>query len=74
MIDMADRIAYLEKWKAGKGLILMGTEGNFCSGGDLNFVRKALHYGTEMAAFQHNTLSRLLNLPLVSVALLQGMS
>ncbi|GFO48142.1 ethylmalonyl-coa decarboxylase [Plakobranchus ocellatus] len=72
MVDMADHINSLERWTAGKGLVLVGTSGNFCSGGDLTFVRKALHYGEEMAAFQHNTLTRLLNLPLVSVALLQG--
>lgn len=72
MVDMADRISQVENWPHGKGLILMGTGGNFCSGGDLTFVRKALHYGAEMAAFQHDTLTRLLNLPLISVALLQG--
>ncbi|CAG5128454.1 unnamed protein product [Candidula unifasciata] len=72
MVDMADCITRLENWPSGKGLILTGTGGNFCSGGDLTFVRKALHYGAEMAAFQHDALTRLLNLPLISVALLQG--
>ncbi|GFR60187.1 ethylmalonyl-CoA decarboxylase [Elysia marginata] len=72
MVEMANHITVLEKWSAGKGLVLAGVSGNFCSGGDLTFVRKALHYGEEMAAFQHDTLTRLLNLPLVSVALLQG--
>ncbi|XP_005090127.1 ethylmalonyl-CoA decarboxylase [Aplysia californica] len=72
MVDMSDRITQLEQWKKGKGLILMGIGGNFCSGGDLTFVRKALHYGAEMATYQHHTLTRLLNLPLISVALLQG--
>ena len=73
MVDMANHITALEKWSLGKGLVLVGASGNFCSGGDLTFVRKALHYGEEMAAFQHDTLTRLLNLPLVSVALLQGL-
>ncbi|RUS72971.1 hypothetical protein EGW08_019274 [Elysia chlorotica] len=72
MVDMANHITALENWSLGKGLVLVGASGNFCSGGDLTFVRKALHYGEEMAAFQHDTLTRLLNLPLVSVALLQG--
>lgn len=72
MVQMDNHISQLEKWTAGKGLILMGAQGNFCTGGDLNFVRKALHYGAEMAAFQHNTLTRLHNLPLISVALIQG--
>ncbi|CAL1547474.1 unnamed protein product [Lymnaea stagnalis] len=72
MVDMADRVSQLEKWANGRGLIVLGTGGHFCSGGDLTFVQKALHYGGEMAAFQHDTLTRLHNLPLVSVALLQG--
>lgn len=72
MVDMANHITALEEWPSGKGLVLVGASGNFCSGGDLTFVRKVLHYGEEMAAFQHDTLTRLFNLPLVSVALLQG--
>ncbi|XP_059151584.1 ethylmalonyl-CoA decarboxylase-like [Physella acuta] len=72
MVEMADHITQLEKWSKGKGLILVGKDGHFCSGGDLAFVKQALHFGEEMAAFQHHTLTRLLNLPLVSVALLQG--
>ena len=35
-------------------------------------MRRALHYGSEMAAYQHDTLTRLLNLPMISVALVQG--
>jgi len=72
MVDMADCVSELELWKEGKGLIMCGKGGNLCSGGDLTFVRKALHYGDEMAAYQHDTLTRLLNLPLISVALVQG--
>ncbi|XP_005098740.1 ethylmalonyl-CoA decarboxylase [Aplysia californica] len=72
MVDMADCVGELELWKEGKGLIMCGEGGNLCSGGDLTFVRKALHYGEEMAAYQHDTLTRLLNLPLISVALVQG--
>jgi len=72
MVDMADCVGELELWKEGKGLIMCGKGGNLCSGGDLTFVRKALHYGDEMAAYQHDTLTRLLNLPLISVALIQG--
>ncbi|KAH9523675.1 enoyl CoA hydratase domain-containing protein 1, partial [Bulinus truncatus] len=45
---------------------------NAMTGADLSFVKKALHYGEEMATYQHDTLTRLLNLPLISVALIQG--
>ncbi|XP_055886496.1 ethylmalonyl-CoA decarboxylase-like isoform X1 [Biomphalaria glabrata] len=72
MVEMSEKVDQLEQWAQGKGLILMGKDGSFCSGGDLAFVKKALHYGAEMAAFQHHTLTRLHNLPLISVALLQG--
>ncbi|CAL1532160.1 unnamed protein product [Lymnaea stagnalis] len=72
MVDLADCVSELTKWSHGKGLILKGQGGNFCTGGDLTFVKKALHYGGEMAAYQHDTLTRLLNLPLISVALVQG--
>lgn len=72
MVDMADCVSELEQWKEGKGIVLCGAGGNLCSGGDLTFVRRALHYGSEMAAYQHDTLTRLLNLPMISVALVQG--
>lgn len=72
MVDLADCVGELEMWKEGKGLVMCGKGGNLCSGGDLTFVRKALHLGDEMAAYQHDTLTRLLNLPLISVALIQG--
>ncbi|RUS82763.1 hypothetical protein EGW08_009463 [Elysia chlorotica] len=72
MVDMADKVSELEEWHEGKALIMRGVDGNLCTGGDLTFVRKALHYGEEMAAYQHDTLTRLLNLPLISVALVQG--
>ncbi|KAH9495166.1 enoyl CoA hydratase domain-containing protein 1 [Bulinus truncatus] len=75
MVEMSDHIIQLEKWSQGKGLILVGKDGYFCSGGDLAFVKKALHIkGADIAAFQHDTLTRLHNLPLLSVALLQGHS
>ncbi|KAH9523679.1 enoyl CoA hydratase domain-containing protein 1 [Bulinus truncatus] len=72
MVDMSDCVGELELWHEGKGLILHGKGGNLCSGADLSFVKKALHYGEEMATYQHDTLTRLLNLPLISVALIQG--
>ncbi|KAH0622293.1 hypothetical protein JD844_024467 [Phrynosoma platyrhinos] len=39
MIELQERVAELENWKDGKGLIVHGTENTFCSGSDLNAVR-----------------------------------
>ena len=33
-----DRIEELESWESGKGVILMGKDGKFTSGGDFHFV------------------------------------
>ncbi|KAK6188448.1 hypothetical protein SNE40_004618 [Patella caerulea] len=74
MVELADNISELETWGGGKGLILTGTEGSFCSGGDLDFVKKVLtpELGFQMSCFMHDTLSRLHQLPMISVALIQG--
>ena len=74
MVDLSDCVKRLEDWNNGKDLILCGEGGNFCSGGDLTFVTKALHLGREMSTFMHDTTTRLHNLPLISVALIQGKS
>ena len=74
MVDLCDCVQRLEHWDTGKGLILRGSDGHFCSGGDLTFVVKALHLGRDMATFMHDVTTRLHNLPLISVALIQGKS
>lgn len=39
MVDLEERVSQLEKWSDGKGLIVQGAAGTFCSGSDLNAVR-----------------------------------
>lgn len=39
MIELEERVCELESWTEGKGLIVQGAAGTFCSGSDLNAVR-----------------------------------
>lgn len=39
MIELEERVCELETWTEGKGLIVRGAAGTFCSGSDLNAVR-----------------------------------
>ncbi|XP_076006521.1 ethylmalonyl-CoA decarboxylase [Genypterus blacodes] len=74
MVDLEERVSQLEKWSGGKGLIVQGAAGTFCSGSDLNAVRAISNPqdGMKMCMFMQNTLTRLLRLPLISVALVEG--
>ncbi|XP_042309118.1 ethylmalonyl-CoA decarboxylase isoform X2 [Sceloporus undulatus] len=74
MIELQQQIAELENWKDGKGLIVHGTENTFCSGSDLNAVRalSSPQDGMNMCMFMQNILTRLMRLPLITVALIQG--
>lgn len=74
IIDLHDAVEELEKWNEGKGVILKGAGGNFCSGGDLNFARATgtPEEGFMMSTFMQDTLNRFQRLPLISVALVEG--
>ncbi|KAK3089096.1 hypothetical protein FSP39_000721 [Pinctada imbricata] len=76
MCDLADVVTELESWSSGKGVIVHGAGRTFCSGGDLNFVKQIFSHeeGLEMSEFMHNVMTRLYNLPLISVALLEGVA
>lgn len=39
MLELQDRVADLEEWTEGKGLIVLGDAATFCSGSDLNAVQ-----------------------------------
>ena len=74
MVKLAEAVDELEQWQDGKALVLRGSEGYFCSGGDLSVV-KAINTpeeGNIMCAFMQRTLSRLGRLPLISVAAVEG--
>ncbi|KAK3572423.1 hypothetical protein QTP86_032641 [Hemibagrus guttatus] len=74
MTELEERVCELENWTEGKGLIVRGAAGTFCSGSDLNAVRAISNPqdGMKMCMFMQKTLTRLLRLPLISVALVEG--
>ena len=74
MVKLAEAVDELEQWQDGKALVLRGSEGYFCSGGDLSVVRaiNTPEEGNIMCAFMQRTLSRLGRLPLISVAAVEG--
>ncbi|KAI4904064.1 hypothetical protein NFI96_033890 [Prochilodus magdalenae] len=79
MLELEKRVSELETWTEGKGLIVQGAAGTFCSGSDLNAVRAISNPqdGMKMCMFMQRTLTRLLRLayfrlPLISVALVEG--
>ncbi|XP_071004083.1 ethylmalonyl-CoA decarboxylase-like [Oncorhynchus clarkii lewisi] len=73
MVELEERVSQLEEWTEGKGLIIQGAAGKFCSGSDLNAVRAISNPqdGMKMCTFMQNALTRLLRLPLLSVALVE---
>ncbi|XP_007944798.2 ethylmalonyl-CoA decarboxylase [Orycteropus afer afer] len=74
MLQLLEKVIELENWTEGIGLIVRGANSTFSSGSDLNAV-KALgtpEDGVALCMFMQNTLTRLMRLPLVSVALVQG--
>ncbi|XP_034031239.1 ethylmalonyl-CoA decarboxylase [Thalassophryne amazonica] len=74
MVDLEEKVSQLEKWTDGKGLIVQGAAGTFCSGSDLNAVRAISNPqdGMNMCMFMQTALTKLQRLPLVSVALVEG--
>lgn len=39
MVELEERVSQLESWTDGKGVIVRGADGTFCSGSDLTAVR-----------------------------------
>ncbi|KAM8871331.1 ethylmalonyl-CoA decarboxylase isoform 2-T2 [Spinachia spinachia] len=74
MVELEERVSQLESWMDGKGVIVRGADGTFCSGSDLTAVRAISNPqdGMKMSMFMQNALTRLLRLPLISVALVEG--
>ncbi|KAK2704949.1 ethylmalonyl-CoA decarboxylase-like [Artemia franciscana] len=74
MADLHDSVCELERWTSGKGVILHSSGPIFCSGGDLTTVKQISNPqdGDKMCEFMQHITQRLLNLPLVSVALISG--
>lgn len=72
MVNLEECVSELEKWTAGKGVVLVGKGNTFCSGGDLETVKQILSCGEDMCMFMQNITTKLYNLPMVSVAVING--
>ena len=74
MCELNDIINELQLWQTGKGLILRGENQTFCSGGDLDTFQNILspEQGYSMSGFIGQCLTNLSQLPLISVALVEG--
>lgn len=62
MVELEEKVSLLESWTEGKGLVVCGAGGTFCSGSDLTAVRAISNPqdGMKMCMFMQNTLTRLL--------------
>ena len=75
MVELKSIVCELESWKNGKAVILRGQGDTFCSGGDLNVVMKEIgnpEDGRMMCEYMQEMLTRFMELPLISVAALNG--
>uniref|UniRef100_A0A914USV6 Ethylmalonyl-CoA decarboxylase n=1 Tax=Plectus sambesii TaxID=2011161 RepID=A0A914USV6_9BILA len=74
ILQLADHVAELSKWKDGRAVIIRGANGDFCTGADLNFVQKIATpvLGAKMSIFMGSVLAKLHQLPLITVAHVEG--
>ncbi|XP_037376262.1 ethylmalonyl-CoA decarboxylase isoform X1 [Talpa occidentalis] len=74
MLQLLEKVTELENWTEGKGLIVHGANNTFSSGSDLKAVKElgTPEDGMALCMFMQNVLTRLMRLPLISVALVQG--
>uniref|UniRef100_A0A6G1S5M1 Branched-chain-amino-acid aminotransferase n=1 Tax=Aceria tosichella TaxID=561515 RepID=A0A6G1S5M1_9ACAR len=74
MCDLLDTIDELYSWPQGKGVLIYGHNGFFCSGGDLISVRELANYedGLKLATLMQYNLTRLQSLPMITLSLIQG--
>ena len=74
MVDFCEAVDKLEGWSDGKGVLVRGEGGTFCSGGDLRFVKQIANreMGLKMSLLMQDTFTRLNQLPMISTSLVQG--
>ena len=76
MVQLLEKVEELESWQEGVGLVVRGQSNNskvFCSGGDLKTVEGMPSTGGfTMATLMSEATTRLKQLPLVSVSVLEG--
>ncbi|CAG2117308.1 unnamed protein product [Medioppia subpectinata] len=76
MAQLWEVLEELRLWPQGKSVVLCGADGFFCSGGDLTTVRRIADSdnGRKMSLLMQDNLARLQTLPMVSVAVIEGMA
>lgn len=74
MYDLNKVVSDLESWETGKGIILRGEGGTFCSGGDIDTVKNTQtnELGLRMSHYMGNLMQRFSRLPMISVAMIEG--
>lgn len=74
MRDLEEVVNRLDQRADCKGVILHGADGNFCSGGDTNVARQMMNpeIGYAMAIYMNHILEKFKNLPMITVAFIEG--
>lgn len=74
MLQLEEVIAEAERWSQGKGILLHGADGFFCSGGYLAHMKAigTANDGQQMATLMHNCLTRFSDLPMLTVTVIEG--
>lgn len=72
--DLEDIIVELEQWTECKAVLLYGADGNFCSGGDLNLMKKinTPEMGFAMSTYVNHVLERFRKMPVITAAYIDG--
>jgi len=74
MFDLDEVLDELDQWTEYKGAILYGAGENFCAGGDLNMAKRIStpDLGNALATYMSHVLEKLQNLPVITVAYIEG--
>lgn len=74
MVQLADAVGSLEQKPHIKAVVLCGANSFFCSGANLVSMKSipASDEGRQMSSLMQDTLTRLANLPMITVALVEG--
>jgi len=74
MSDLNEITDKLYQWTECKGAILYGTDGNFCSGGDLKLAKEMNNpsNGYAMSVYMGHILDKFKKLPIITVAYIDG--
>uniref|UniRef100_A0A0N4ZQT9 Enoyl-CoA hydratase/isomerase family protein n=1 Tax=Parastrongyloides trichosuri TaxID=131310 RepID=A0A0N4ZQT9_PARTI len=73
-VDFETCVNQLKEWNEGKIVIVQGNGNDFCTGGDLNFIKQIAtpELGYWMNSYFGGTLKNLNELPIISVANIKG--